>query len=163
MWRELEGPGTMAEMDVFGLAVLFLAGFTACAEFGSYAFVHPVIRRLPAREMITFEQGLLGTFGRAYPILMPLGGLMLLGHAAWSQGEGGPSVWRWLAVIAWLAATLTTLIVNVPINAATATWDPESPPADWRGVRRRWESFQAVRAWLLLTAFLMLCLGFAVG
>jgi uncharacterized membrane protein len=149
-------------VDVFGLAVLFLTGFTACAEFGSYAFVHPVVRRLPAGQMIAFEQGLLRTFGRAYPILMPVSGLMLLGHAVWPQGEGGPSIWRWLAVIAWLTATLTTLIVNVPINVATAKWDPESPPEDWRSLRRRWESFQALRAWLLLTAFLMLCLGFAV-
>jgi uncharacterized membrane protein len=148
-------------MDVFGLTVLLIAGFTACAEFGSYAFVHPVIRRLPSGQMVAFEQGLLRTFGRAYPILMPLSGLMLLGHAAWAQGEGGPPIWRWLAVIAWLIATLTTLIVNVPINVATAKWDPESLPRDWRSVRRRWESFQAVRAWLLLTAFLMLCLGFA--
>ena len=149
-------------MDVFGLVVLFLAGFTACAEFGSYAFVHPVIRRLPPAQMIAFEQGLLRTFGRAYPILMPLSGLLLLVHAVWSQGEGGPSVWRWLAVIAWLIATLTTLIINVPINVATATWDPQSPPGNWRSLRRRWERFQAVRAWLLLTAFLMVCIGFAV-
>ena len=114
-------------MDVFGLAVLFLTGFTACAEFGSYAFVHPVVRRLPPAQMIAFEQGLLRTFGRAYPILMPLSGLMLIGHAVWPNGEGGPSVWRWLAVIAWFTATLTTLIVNVPINVVTAKWNPRRP------------------------------------
>ena len=34
-------------MDVLGFAALAVGGFTACAEFGSYAFVHPVIRRLP--------------------------------------------------------------------------------------------------------------------
>jgi uncharacterized membrane protein len=149
-------------VDVFGLAVLFVTGFTACAEFGSYAFVHPVVRRLPPAQMIAFEQGLLRTFGRAYPILMPLSGLMLIAHAVWSKGEGGPPIWRWLAVIAWLTATLTTLIVNVPINVATAKWNPESPPEDWKSLRQRWESFQAFRAWLLLAAFLMLCLGFAV-
>jgi len=32
-------------MDVLGFATLVVGGFTACAEFGSYAFVHPVIRR----------------------------------------------------------------------------------------------------------------------
>ena len=35
-------------MDVLGFATLVLVGFTSCAEFGSYALVHPVIRRLPA-------------------------------------------------------------------------------------------------------------------
>lgn len=148
-------------MDVFGVAVLFLTGFAACAEFGSYAFVHPVVRRLPAAELIAFEQGLLRTFGRAYPVLMPVVGLMLIGHAIWPDDEGGLPVWRWLAVVAWLVATLTTLIVNVPINTATARWDPQSPPDDWRSVRRRWDLFQGWRAWLLMSAFLMLCIDFA--
>ena len=35
-------------MDVLGFAALAVGGLTACAEFGSYAFAHPVIRRLPA-------------------------------------------------------------------------------------------------------------------
>lgn len=51
-------------------AVVVVAGFTACAEFGSFAFVHPVIRRLPRREHILVEQGLVRTFGRVMPVLM---------------------------------------------------------------------------------------------
>jgi hypothetical protein len=65
-------------VDVLSFLALVLAGFTACAEFGSYVFVHPVIRRLPPRQMIVFEQGLLRTFGRAFPILMPLTGVLLV-------------------------------------------------------------------------------------
>jgi hypothetical protein len=34
-------------------ATLVVTGFTSCAEFGSYAFVHPVIRHLP--KQIIFE------------------------------------------------------------------------------------------------------------
>ncbi len=34
-------------MNVLEFATLMITGFVACAEFGSYAFVHPVIRRLP--------------------------------------------------------------------------------------------------------------------
>ena len=150
-------------MDVLGLAVLLLTGFTACAEFGSYAFVHPVVRRLPPAQMIAFEQGLLGTFGRAYPLLMPLSGVALLVYAVWGGGEGGPPVWRWLAGAAWAIATATTLVVNVPINVATGRWDPTSPPEGWQHLRRRWDLFQAVRAWLLVTAFALLSLGFATG
>ena len=140
-----------------------LAGLTASAEFGSYAFVHPVVRQLPPAQLIAFEQGLLRTFGRAYPILMPLGGVVLIVHAAWGGGAGGPALWRWLAVVAWAAATATTLIVNVPINSATGRWNPDRPPADWKQLRRRWELFQAVRAWLLLSAFAFLSIGFATN
>lgn len=76
--------------------------------------------------------------------------------------RAGPP-WRWLAVVAWGIATVTTVVVNVPINAAIGRWDAESPPADWQRLRRRWDVFQAVRAWLLLLAFALLSLGFASG
>jgi hypothetical protein len=49
-------------VDVLGFAVLVVVGFTACAEFGSYAFVHPVIRRLPAEHHLAVEKGLLRTW-----------------------------------------------------------------------------------------------------
>ena len=148
-------------MDLLGFCALVLAGFTACAEFGSYAFVHPVVRQLPPAQLIAFEQGLLRTFGRVYPILMPLGGVVLIVYAAWGGGAGGSSLWRWLAVGGWAVATATTLAVNVPINVATARWDPDSPPPEWKQLRRRWDLFQAARAWLLLGAFAFLSIGFA--
>ncbi|WP_139346706.1 anthrone oxygenase family protein [Sinomonas mesophila] len=150
-------------MDLLGFIVLLLVGFAAFAEFGSYALVHPVVRRMPDAEQIRFEQGLLSTFGRVYPVLMPLGIALLIAYAIWGGGEGGSSLWRWLAAGAWALATATTLAVNVPINADTARWDPRQPPEGWRGVRRRWDAFQGVRAWLLLGAFGLLAIGFASG
>ena len=48
-------------MDILGFITLAVVGFTSCAEFGSYAFVHPVIRRLPTKDHIRVEQGLLKT------------------------------------------------------------------------------------------------------
>ena len=42
--------------DIWGFVTLLVTGFTACAEFGSYAFVHPVIRRLPPQHHIRVEQ-----------------------------------------------------------------------------------------------------------
>ena len=59
-------------MDILGFITLAVVGFTSCAEFGSYAFVHPVIRRLPPKYHIRVEQGLLKTFGRVMPVLMTL-------------------------------------------------------------------------------------------
>ena len=59
-------------MDLFGFVCLVLTGFTLCAEFGSYAFVHPVLRRLPREYHLQVEQGLLRTFGRVMPVLMTL-------------------------------------------------------------------------------------------
>ncbi|MGH3735546.1 MAG: hypothetical protein ACRDT6_07985 [Micromonosporaceae bacterium] len=75
-------------MDYLGLGLLVVGGFTACAEFGSYAFVHPVLRRLPVEHHIDVEQGLLRTFGRVMPVLMP--GTLLLAIVVASVGDIAP-------------------------------------------------------------------------
>ncbi len=125
-------------MNLLALATLVITGFVSGAEFGSYAFVHPVLRRLPVTERITVEQGLLKTFGRVMPIGMTL--CVVLATAA-----------------AFTAAVLFTVVVNVPINRATGRWDAQHPPADWEPTRNRWELFQGVRSWLLLLGFVLVC------
>ena len=147
-------------VDVLGFLALVLVGFTACAEFGSYAFFHPVLRALDAAPRIRVEQGLLKTVGRAMPVLMPMSSLLVLAYAVFGP-ERGPviDVLRWAAVPAMLVSVITTLLFNVPINTATARWDADNPPPDWERTRRRWEAFQGVRAWLLLVGFVLLALA----
>ncbi len=60
------------------------------------------------------------------------------------------------AVAANVAALACTLTVNVPINKATATWDPAHPPEGGRHARERWERFQAIRLPLLLAGLVLL-------
>ncbi|MBF9131901.1 DUF1772 domain-containing protein [Plantactinospora sp. S1510] len=86
-------------------------------EFSSYAFVHPVLRRLPRRERLQVEQGLLRTFGR----WMPFGMIATLALTiAVASSSGSPSArWYWVAVVAFGSAIGFTVIVNVPINIAT--------------------------------------------
>jgi Domain of unknown function (DUF1772) len=150
-------------MDVLGFAALAVTGFTACAEFGSYAFVHPVIRRLPAEHHLAVEKGLLRTFGFVMPPLMTITVVLAVAQALHSGGQGGPALWRWLSVGVVSAALVSTLIVNVPINLATRRWEPRRPPADWKATRNRWEFFQGLRSWLLLVGFLLMSVGFAIG
>ena len=149
-------------MDGLGFAALVVSGFTACAEFGSYAFVHPVIRRLPATHHIEVEQGLLRTFGRVMPVLMTLTLALGVANALNTGGLGGPAAWRWAAAAAFIAALTSTVIFNVPVNLATGRWDPQHPPDNWKQVRNRWEFFQGLRSWLLLIGFVLTCAGFAI-
>jgi uncharacterized membrane protein len=151
----------MTGVDVLGFFTLVVTGFVACAEFGSYAFVHPVIRRLPPTEHIRVEQGLLRTFGRIMPVGMTLCLVLAIAHASIPDGQGGPALWRWLATLSFGAALVSTIIFNVPINLATGRWDANSPPANWKETRNRWEIFQGLRSWLLLLGFVLLSVGFA--
>jgi uncharacterized membrane protein len=150
-------------MDVLGFAALAVGGFTACAEFGSYAFVHPVIRRLPPGYHIEVEQGLLRTFGRVMPVLMTATLALGVANALATGGQGGPAGWRWAAAGAYIAALTSTVIFNVPVNLATGRWDPQHPPENWKQARNRWEFFQGLRSWLLLAGFVLTCAGFAIG
>lgn len=132
-------------MDLLALAALAIVGFTTCAEFGSYAFVHPVIRRLPPPHHIVVEQGLLRTFGRVMPIFMPASVLVVVAYALAVTGDGeGAAVTAWGAVMALGAATVSTVAVNVPINTSTARWRR----ARNRHHRdRRWRRRRVVHRW----------------
>ncbi len=144
-------------MDIFQFVTLVITGFTACAEFGSYAFVHPVLRRLPREYHLQVEQGLLRTFGRVMPVLMTLTVVLSVVYAVrMSRDSSGAVAIYWGSAGAFAAALISTIIFNVPINLATAKWDATKPPEDWKKQRDRWEFFQGLRSWLLLIGFVLL-------
>jgi uncharacterized membrane protein len=151
----------VARVDVLVLLTPLIVGFTASAEFASFAFVHPVIRRLESGDHIRVEQGLLKTFGRVMPVLMPLSGVATVAYAVAGDGGGGNAL-RWVSAGLVLLSVITTVTVNVPINAATSRWDPEDPPRDWLATRRRWEQFQGLRTVPLLMAFILICLAISL-
>ncbi len=147
-------------MDVLGFFALAVTGFASCAEFGSYAFVHPVIRRLPQEHHLRVEQGLLRTFGRVMPVLMTLSVILAVSYAlSLDSVEGTARGVRWASAVSFIAALLSTIIFNVPVNLATGRWDANNPPEKWKETRNRWEFFQALRSWLLLIGFVLLCLA----
>lgn len=151
-------------MDVLGFVALVVTGFASCTEFGSYAFVHPVVRQLPQEHHVRVEQGLLKTFGRVMPVLMTLCVVLSVSYALQTHEPGGGNggaarLARGAAAASFVAALVFTIAVNVPINAATKHWNTDQPPADWKQKRNRWEFFQGVRSWLLLIGFVLLCLA----
>src|SRR5205823_11446878 len=147
-------------MDILGFIALVITGFTSCAEFGSYAFVHPVIRRLPQEYHIRVEQGLLNTFGRVMPVLMTLCVILSVCYAiSLNWVEGTARIFRWASAASFIAALASTIIFNVPINLATGRWNANNPPEKWKETRIRWEFFQGLRSWLLLIGFVLLSLA----
>jgi hypothetical protein len=67
----------------------------------------------------------------------------------------GNDRWLMLAALALLALVfVTSLAVNLPINADQADWSVQAPPSDWASVRDRWQLAHTIRT---VSAALALC------
>lgn len=145
-------------MDIIGIAAILVIGFVGSAEFGSAAFVHPVIRRLETQDQLIFEKGLLTTFGRVMPVGMTvatvLGVIVAIDH---------PSIWLVTAAISLSIALIVTIIGNVPINLRTGRLTEKAAPEGFIAMRRRWDVFQIVRASLQLVGFVLVTIGIVGG
>ncbi|GGB44491.1 DUF1772 domain-containing protein [Fictibacillus barbaricus] len=150
-------------MDILSFLTLVIAGFTACAEFASYALVHPVIRRLPQKLHIRFEQGSLRTYGIIMPVLMPFCVILTVLYVVFSQDlESIELIIRVSCAGMYVLATIITIIFNVPFNKKIKQWESDNPPTDWKEIRNRWMFFQAIRSWLLLIGFVLLCFSVTI-
>jgi hypothetical protein len=143
----------MAGYRVLSTLVLLLSGWLAGAESASWALLQPVVTRLDDTPQIRMQQGMLRTFGRVMPILLPLTSVLIV-LTAFLAPAGAPRVPWVIAAVAAAVLIAFTLTVNVPINKRTLTWDAEHPPEGWRADRRRWHTYQGVRALLLAIWFL---------
>jgi hypothetical protein len=143
----------VVEYTVLSTLVLLLSGWLAGAESASWALLQPVVSRLDETPQITMQQGMLRTFGRVMPILLPLTSVLIVLTAVVAPG-GTPRLFWVIAAIAAVVLIAFTLTVNVPINKRTLTWDPEHPPDGWQNDRQRWHTYQGVRALLLGVWFL---------
>ena len=143
----------MAGYTVLSTLVLLLSGWLAGAESASWALLQPVVARLDDAPQIRMQQGMLRTFGRVMPILLPLTSVLIVLTAVVAPA-GAPRVLWGVAAAAAAVLIAFTLTVNVPINKRTLTWDAEHPPREWRADRRRWHTYQGVRAVLLAVWFL---------
>jgi len=143
----------MAGYRVLSTLVLLLSGWLAGAESASWALLQPVVARLDDTPQIRMQQGMLRTFGRVMPILLPLTSVLIVLTAVVAPAGTSRVLWT-VAVVAAAVLIAFTLTVNVPINKRTLTWDAERPPEGWRADRHRWHTYQGVRAVLLAVWFL---------
>jgi uncharacterized membrane protein len=94
--------------------------------------------RLDVLASVTLIPALVAT------VLLVLAGLRARNRAFWLTLA---------AVVLLVTVFAVSLAVNLPINAAQASWHPQAPPADWAAVRDRWQAAHAVRAGAALLAF----------
>jgi hypothetical protein len=75
------------------LLSLLLVGWIAGAELGSWCCVQPVVARHPYEQYVAAEQGMLRTFGRIMPVLMPLSGVLTIASVIMSREELSIDLW----------------------------------------------------------------------
>ncbi len=141
-------------LEVLSLLVI---GWIAGAEIGSWYGIQPIVERLPYEQQVTMEQGMLRTFGRIMPVLMPLSGILAIALVIFSRNDESVVLWlRVIAAICIAITVVTTLTVNVPINNLTSQWQLTNDFAEWSNMRSRWHFFQGIRGGLFLAAFVLL-------
>lgn len=145
-------------MSWIAVLTILVAGFFGPAEFASFAFVHPVIRKLDPDNQLLFEKGLLKTFGRVMPIGMTLG--VILGIALAIDHTNYFTI---SAAIALVVALIVTIFGNVPINAQTGRITETTATKEFITMRRRWDKYQLVRGSLQAISFVLVVLGEAIS
>ncbi|RUP84431.1 DUF1772 domain-containing protein [Glutamicibacter protophormiae] len=143
-------------MNWLETATILVTGFVGSAEFASVALVHPVIRKLAPGDQLTFEKGLLKTYGRIMPIGMTAATVLAITVAIPT-----PSAWLISAAVALGIALIVTIFGNVPINFRTGRIKQDTAPEGFIAMRRRWDVFQITRGSLQLLGFILVTIGLA--
>ena len=139
------------------LAAIVVAGTMVGNELAVAVFFHPRISALDDATHVRAVQALAAALGRAMPFWYALT-LLLSGAVSFiARPAGTPGHGLALAAAGLFAAMIVyTVLLPVPINNQVAQWQPESLPADWRELRRRWDTLHAVRVGVLLVALVLL-------
>lgn len=144
-------------MNLLEILTVIIIGWTAGAESGSWLCVHPVIAKLPPNEQILFQKNLLKTFGRIMPVLMPLSLILLISYyISFDAKNGFAGILLLVATILLTTAIATTVIFNVPVNAATGKWADTDYSNEWKRKRKLWRFFQGYRSMIFVIVFILL-------
>lgn len=151
-------------MSYLELLTVFIVGWVAGAESGSWLCVHPVIAKLPPNEQIIFQKGLLKTFGRVMPVLMPLSLVLVISVYINNPDKSSLlSILQLTTSVLLSTAIATTVLFNVPVNIATGDWKNGNYSAEWKRKRKLWRFFQGYRSVIFAITFVLILVGQLFG
>ena len=143
--------------DVLELAAIVVAGTMVGTELAVAVFFHPRISALDDATHVRAAQTLAVAQGRAMPFWYALTFLLsgVVAFYARPAGTLGHAMALWAAGL-FAAMIVYSLTLPVPINNQVARWQPDALPANWRELRRRWDTLHAIRVVVLLIALVLL-------
>jgi len=144
-------------IHTFETAAIVVAGTMTGSEFAVAVFFHPRISRLEDAVHIRAAQTLAKVLGIVMSFWYPLTFLLALTLAFVAHPARSTPWWLALASTVLLALiSIYSLLLPVPINNQVARWRPDSVPANWRDLRRRWDLLHAIRVAFLIIALILL-------
>jgi uncharacterized membrane protein len=130
-------------------------------EFAIAAFIHPSLVRANHQQNLSAIQCFAFLYGDIMPIWMGLtSGLhVLVSIWAWFYAPQA-FLWYIAATLIWVIIIPFSLVFPVPLNNQVKTWDLNHLPSDWESIRKRWDFYNWIRVMLLITALVLLLIGF---
>ena len=130
-------------------------------EFSIAFFIHPSLTRADHARFIPAIQVFARLFGRIIPFWMS-GTLVLHLVLAWYEWSSHhvASLLTLYAAAVWGFIAVFSVLLPVPINTRVGQWDPKALPAGWESERRRWDTYNSIRVFLIGFAFVLLLLAF---
>ena len=139
------------------VAAIVVAGTLTGSELAVAVFFHPRISRLEDSVHIQVAQTLAKVLGTVMSFWYPLTFLLALAVTLVAHTTRGTPWWLALASTVIIALICVySLLLPVPINNQVARWQPDTVPANWRDLRRRWDLLHAIRVVFLVIALILL-------
>jgi uncharacterized membrane protein len=137
---------------------ILATGLLAGLLFEFWFFTAPALATLPAPAFIQVTQAIDRQFLVPIPFLyiavIVTGLIVLLLLLIVRQRTPALLALAAVAVVASVLATVSTLLINVPINVEVINhWSAQNPPAHWAAVRDRWDQANAFRTAMVILAF----------
>jgi len=138
-------------------AAIVVAGTLTGSELAVAVFFHPRISRLEDAVHVRAAQTLAKVLGMVMPFWYALTFLLALAVTFVAHTTRGTPWWLALAsTVVYALISVYSLILPVPINNQVARWQPDTVPANWRDLRRRWDLLHAIRVVFLVIALILL-------
>jgi uncharacterized membrane protein len=139
------------------VAAVVVAGTLTGSELAVAVFFHPCISRLEDAVHIRAAQPLAKVLGAVMSFWYPVTFLLALAVTFVAHTTRSTPWWLALASTVLLALiSVYSLLLPVPINNQVARWRPDTVPANWRDLRRRWDLLHAIRVVFLVIALILL-------
>jgi len=141
--------------EILLVSTIALAGLLVGNELSVALFLHPTLRHFPDSLHARARRDFAGLFGRIMPFWYAAVALLSIALTWLGPPLHSMSGKLFLAsTVLWLLSIIYSIVLPAPLNSRIAAWQLESVPPNWMAQERRWDTFHAIRMFVLVAAFL---------